>query len=79
MTIAIAGRMLYARRHLAASPKSARLYTSIAAMFVESGAIYSTLMFICILHLNDVLGKAFQRVHFLALIQATVSIAFPSL
>ena len=72
MTIVIAGRMFYARRHLAASRRSAKLYTSVAAMFIESGAIYSTLMFICILHLNDVLGKPFKKVHSVALVQVTV-------
>jgi hypothetical protein len=43
MTLGIAGRMLYLRRSIVdvLGPQHAKLYTGIAAMFVESGAVYS--------------------------------------
>ena len=74
MTLTIVSRMIYLRQNVidVLGAEHAKLYTSVAAMFVESGAIYSILTFICSLHVSRVLGKEFQSVVFLALVQTTV-------
>ena len=45
MTLAIVSRLLYLRKRVAAAlgPSHAIPYTSIASMFIESGALYSSL------------------------------------
>lgn len=44
MTLAIVGRMLYLRRQVidVLGKQHGRMYTSIATMFLESGALYSS-------------------------------------
>lgn len=77
MTLAIVGRMVYMRQRVtsAVGVAHARLYTSIAAMFVESGAIYSIIMLVCAIPASHTEGEGLPSVVFLALAQASVCIS----
>ena len=51
MTLAIAGRMLLIRKRVISTigEEHAKLYTSVASMFIESGAVYSIIGLIFII------------------------------
>ena len=75
MTAAIIWRMLSKRRYIAKvlGPSHAKMYTSITAIFIESGAIFSILMVGCNVQLRRKLGVGFESIAYAILGQATVS------
>lgn len=77
VTISIIWRMLYLRRYItdALGPDHAKMYTSVSAMFVESGAIFSVLMLICNVQLRRKLGLGFESVVYAIMGQATASLS----
>ena len=76
MTLAIAGRMLYMRRTVISvlGPEHARLYTSVASMFIESGAVYSVLGLIFLV--SYARGSNVQNLVLQSLDQAVVRVFF---
>ena len=76
-TFLIIGRILFVRRSggvrlQTLDPKDAKMYTSIIAMLMESGALFSTFGFVCII--GHVRGSNIQNVVYYSLVQAAVSI-----
>ena len=72
MTLAIVSRLLYLRKRVATAlgPSHATPYTSIASMFIESGALYSSLGLIYIV--SRAVGSNVQNLVLQSLNQAAV-------
>lgn len=75
ITLAIIGRMIHLRRYVTKylGSEHAKKYTSLTAIFVESGVMFSVLMLICNARLRRRAGVGFESVVYAIMGQATVS------
>ena len=74
MTVAIIIRMMYIRRRVFkfCGPSHAKVYTSAAAIFVESNALFTIFSIVCAVHQSHILGQRYFSVANYPIMQSAV-------